>query len=164
MANPIPLDLPRADPRIELQARLENAPVAHAEALLAAYEVLQGLHDRGALELMRGALGSGDKVLDIAVGAAESPASIRGLRNLLLLINMLGEIEPDLLRRITQAVPQALQVMVHQPERPGLLMLTKDFLWNQDFRNGMAALNTLLEVLGRSIRGGPTTRNGNPID
>ena len=30
MASPIPLDLPRTDPRIALQARLENAPAAHA--------------------------------------------------------------------------------------------------------------------------------------
>src|SRR5271155_5553269 len=77
MANPIPLELPRPDPRLALQARLENAPAAHAEALLAAYEVLQGLHDRGVLDLMRGALGSGDKVLEIGVTAAQSPASIR---------------------------------------------------------------------------------------
>jgi hypothetical protein len=28
----------------------ENAPLEHAEALLAAYEVLQGLHDRGVFE------------------------------------------------------------------------------------------------------------------
>jgi hypothetical protein len=27
----------------------------------------------------------------------------------------------------------------------------KDFLWNQDFRHGMAAVNTMLEALGRSI-------------
>ena len=70
MASPIPLELPRTDPRIALQARLQNAPAAHAEALLAAYEVLQGLHDRGVLDLMRSALGSGDEVLEIAVAAA----------------------------------------------------------------------------------------------
>jgi hypothetical protein len=39
MASPIPLELPRTDPRLVLQARLENAPAAHVEALLAAYEV-----------------------------------------------------------------------------------------------------------------------------
>ena len=90
MAQPIALDLPPADPRIELQDRLQNAPVEHAKALLAAYEVLQGLHDRGVLDLMRGALGSGDKVLEVVVAAAQSPASIRGIRNLLVVINTLG--------------------------------------------------------------------------
>ena len=59
MAQPIPLDLPHRDPRIALQTRLHDAPIEHTEALLAAYQVLQGLHDRGALEVMRGALESG---------------------------------------------------------------------------------------------------------
>lgn len=161
MAQPIPLELPRTDPRLELQARLQKAPAAHAEALLEAYEVLQGLHDRGVFDLMRGALGSSDKILDIVVAAAQSPTSIRSIRNLLLLINTLGEIEPDLLKTFTQTVPKALHMMVRQPEPPGLWRLIKDFLWNQDFRHGMAGLNTFLEVLGRSLSGGNKT-NGNP--
>src|SRR5258707_12228853 len=56
MAKPIPLEFSARDPRMELQARLQNDPLEHAQALLAAYEVLQGLHDPGVFELMRGAL------------------------------------------------------------------------------------------------------------
>ena len=151
MAQAIELDLPVYDARIALQSRLENAPAEHAEALLAAYDVLQGLHDCGVLDLARGALGSGDKVLDIAVRAAESPSSIRGIRNLLLLINMLGEIDPDVLRHFTQSVPRGLEMITRQPEKPGLWSLIKDFLWNQDFRHGLAAVNMMLEALGRSL-------------
>jgi len=161
MANPIPLELPGTDPRVELQSRLQNAPAEHAEAMLAAYEVLQGLHDRGVLDLMRGALGSGDKVLEIAVDAVQSPASIRGIRNLLLLVNMLGAIDPDVLRAFTQGIPQAFKLMVREPEPPGLWRLIKDFLWNQDFRHGMAALNTMLEALGRSLSSDKTERVSN---
>ena len=151
MAIPIPLELPRTDPRVALQARLENAPAAHADALLAAYEVLQGLHDRGVLDMMRGALGSGDDVLEIAVAAAQSPGSIRGIRNLLLVVNMLGAIDPEVLKAFTQGVPEAFRKMVLEPEPPGLWRLIKDFLWNPDFRHGMAALNTMLEAFGRSL-------------
>jgi hypothetical protein len=43
--------------------------------------------------------------------------------------------------------------MVREPEPPGLWRLIKDFLWNQDFRHGMAALNTMLEAFGRSLSG-----------
>jgi len=157
VAHPISFDMPVRDPRIELQSRLENAPAEHAEALLAGYEVLQGLHDCGLLEVMRGALGSSDKVLDIALGAAESPGSIRAIRNLFLLINMLGAIDPAVLKRFTEVGPQALMMMVRRPERPGLWTLIKDFLWNQDFRHGMAAVNTLLEALGRSLSGDSST-------
>ena len=159
MAQPIPLDVPAHDPRTALQARLHDAPAEHAEALLAAYEVLQGLHDSGTLDLLRGALGSRDKVLDVAVGAARSPASIRAIRNLLLLFNMLATIDPELLKAFTMAAPQALRLMVEKPERPGLWTLIKDFLWNQDFRHGMAAANTLIETLGRSLSAARAARS-----
>jgi uncharacterized protein YjgD (DUF1641 family) len=118
---------------------------------LAAYEVLQGLHDRGVLDLMRGALGSGDQVLEIAVTAAQSPGSIRGIRNLLLVVNMLGTIDPEVLKAFTQGVPDAFRKMVLEPEQPGLWSLIKDFFWNADFRHGLAALNTMLEAFGRSL-------------
>jgi uncharacterized protein YjgD (DUF1641 family) len=153
MARPIALDVPVRDPRFELQRRLQDAPAEHAEALLAGYEVLQGLQDSGALDLMRGALGSRDKVLDVAVQAGASRQSIRAIRNLLLLSNMLGEIDPEVLRVLTQTGPVALKAMVCKPERPGLWRLIKDFLWNKDFRHGLAAVNTMLEVLGRSLSG-----------
>jgi uncharacterized protein YjgD (DUF1641 family) len=153
VAQPIPLDVPARDPRFALQSRLADAPAEHAEALLAGYEVLQGLHEAGVLDLLRGALGSRDKVLGVAVGAAGSPESIRVIRNLLLLINMLGAIDPEVLKRFTEAGPPALKMMVRQPEKPGLWMLIKDFLWNQDFRHGLAAVNTMLEVLGKSLSG-----------
>ncbi|HEX3988603.1 MAG TPA: DUF1641 domain-containing protein, partial [Verrucomicrobiae bacterium] len=67
MSQAIPLELPPRDPRAELQNRLQNAPLEHAEALLSAYEVLQELHDRGVLDQMLGALGSRDKVVEIIV-------------------------------------------------------------------------------------------------
>ena len=151
MAQPIPLEAPPRDPRIALQSRLQEAPAEHAEALLAGYEVLQGLHDSGVLDLLRGALGSRDKVLEVAVGAVGSAESIRVVRNLMLVINMLGSIEPEVLKTVTEAGPQALNMMIRKPEPPGLWRLIKDFLWNQDFRHGLAAVNTMLEVFGKRL-------------
>ena len=69
----------------------------------------------------------------------------------MLLINMLGTIEPEVLKTFTQTVPDALKAMIYKPERPGLWSLIRDFFWNQDFRYGMGALNSLLEVLGKSL-------------
>jgi len=154
MARPIPLELPARDPRAEIQARLQAAPAAHAEALLAAYEVLQGLNDRGVFELLRGALGSSDKLVEIAVDAAKSPDSIRGIRNLLLLINMLGEIDPEKLKIFTQAIPPAVEAAGRQPQRVGLGKLIAGF-WNKDSRRGLAAINTALEMLGKRLSSEP---------
>ena len=77
MAQPIPLNIPPRNPHAELQSRLERAPQEHAEAVLAAYEVLQELHTRGVLEIMRGALAASDELLEKVVDNAKTPEAIR---------------------------------------------------------------------------------------
>lgn len=151
MAQPIETRPPAQDAREALHQRLLNAPMEHAEALLAACELLQGLHDRGVIDFLRGAVGSSDKVLEIAVGAANSPGSIRSIRNLLLLANTVGAIDPEILSGFTKAAPAALRTMVSEANPPGLWTLIKDFLWNQKFRHGLAAMHVLLETLGGSL-------------
>src|ERR1700746_3458435 len=108
MAAPIPLKLRSRDPREPLYHRLEEAPREHVEALLSAYEVLEGLHNRGVLELLRGALGSSDKVLEIMAQAANAPEAIRGIRNLIVLARTLGSIEPELLESFARSLPEAI--------------------------------------------------------
>src|ERR1700681_4487160 len=100
MAKPIPLELPKRDPQEELRSRLEKAPAEHAEALLAGLDVLQALHDQGVLELLRGVLGGGNKILEIVVDASKTPEAIRGSFDLVILTKILGSIEPELLKRM----------------------------------------------------------------
>ena len=151
MARPISLHVAPRDPRDELNSRLQQAPMDHAEAVLAAYEVLQGLHDRGVLELMRGTLGGSEKILEQVVAIASGPESIRATRNLLLLVTTLGEIEPALLSDLTKAIPKALvQANAEESKPPGLFKLMATF-WNKDFRRGLAACNDLLVVFGRNL-------------
>ncbi len=151
MARPIPFELPRRDPREELQSRLQNAPVEHAEAVLAAYEVLQGLHDRGVLDLLRGVLGASDRILEQVVAAAKTPEAIRAMQNLLLLARAVGEIEPELLSDFTRALPRALiQANAEESKPPGLMKLVSTF-WNRDFRRGLAAFNDLLVMFGKNL-------------
>lgn len=155
MARPIPLQLAPRDPVADLNLRLQQAPQEHAEAVLAGYEVLQGLHDRGVLELMRGTLGGSDKILEQVVAVASGPEAIRASRNLLLLVQTLGEIEPALLSDLTRAIPKALvQANAEENRPPGLFKLLSTFL-NKDFRRGLAAFNDLMMVFGRNL----TTKN-----
>jgi uncharacterized protein YjgD (DUF1641 family) len=151
MAQPIRLEPPTRDRHAEIASRLRAAPTEHAEAVLAAYEVLQGLHDRGVLELMRGTLGASDAIVDIAVSAANTPESIRALRNLLLLTKALGSIEPALLADLTRAVPDALaQAKAEEAKPPGLVKLLGMF-FKKDFRRGLAVMNDLLVAFGRNL-------------
>ena len=151
MAQPIPLELSARDPRAELQARLQNAPLDHAQALLATYEVLQGLHDRGALELLRGALGSSDKVIEIIVEAAKTPDSVRGIRNVIILAKILGTIEPELVEGFAKSLPEAIAfTKAHESKPPGILGIMSKF-GNKDFRRGLLLVNSMLEAFGRNL-------------
>jgi uncharacterized protein YjgD (DUF1641 family) len=151
MANPVPLQLPPRDSREELRSRLDRAPLEHADALLATYEVLQGLHDCGILELLRGLLGSGDKVLETAVDAARAPESVRAVRNLLVLFKTLGEIDPDLFDGFALALPEAMQQAKAQgKEPPGFLAILNKFR-SKDLRRGLVAVNSLLEAWGKDF-------------
>src|SRR5271170_7450434 len=105
MAAPILLKLPPQDPREALYRRLQNAPHEHVEALLAACDILQGLHDKGLLELAKGALGSGEKVLQIVVEAANTPEVFRGIRNFMILTKLFATLDPQLLEHLAEAVP-----------------------------------------------------------
>ena len=151
MAKPIALELPARDPSAELQNRLQNAPAEHAEALLAAYEVLQGLHNRGVFELLRGALGSSDKVVGIVVETANMPECIRGIRNVMTLTKILGSIEPELVEGFARSLPEAIAyTKAHEAKSPGPLNILMQFM-RKDFRRGLVLVNSLLTAFGRNL-------------
>jgi uncharacterized protein YjgD (DUF1641 family) len=151
MAVPIKFESPSRSAHEELLERLEQAPAAHAEALLAVYDLLQGLHDRGVLDTLNGALSSSNFILDTIVETANSPENVRAIRNLLLLSKLLGEIDPEVLGNLASAFPEALQ-QVPSPttEAPGMLSLLRKFN-SRDSRRGMAFAAGLLESLGKRL-------------
>jgi uncharacterized protein YjgD (DUF1641 family) len=152
MARPIPLELPKRDPREELRSRLEQAPIEHAEAVLAGFEVLQGLHDRGVLELLRGVLDGGNKILEIVVEATKTPEAIRGIRNLLIMTKIIGAIDPELLEKFAVAVPDALAGAAKAEEKdpPGFWEVLR-IVRSRNLRRGLAVMNSALETLGRNF-------------
>src|SRR5260370_1107845 len=148
MARPIPLELPKRDPREELRCRLEQAPIEHAEAVLAGFEVLQGLHDRGVLELLRGVLDGGNKILEIVVEATKTPEAIRGIRNLLIMTKIIGAIDPELLEKFAVAVPYAVAGAAKAQEKkpPGFGEALR-ILRSKNLRRGLAVMNDVLEAV-----------------
>jgi len=152
MAQPIPLEIPPRNPRAELRSRLEQAPEKHAEAVLAAYEVLQELHDRGVLEIMRGALAASDEILETVVDNVKTPESIRAIRNLLFWRQILGSIEPEWFKGIFQAIPEGIAEATAEREKPvGLFTLLKR-LTNKDSLRGLAAAIDFLQAFGRHLQ------------
>jgi uncharacterized protein YjgD (DUF1641 family) len=148
MAQPIAFHAP-AKPSAGNMERLRNAPEEHADALLSAHELLQLLHDRGVLNLLRGLVGGGDAVIGTITAAVDTPESIRGIRNFLLLTKFFASIPPDVLSSLVETVSAgAEREKAHKA--PGLLHL----LWrlrNEDSRHAAAVALDLLEGLGKGL-------------
>src|ERR1700736_5767566 len=139
MAQPIPLEITPRNPRAEVRARLEAAPEEHAEALLAAYEVLQELHNRGVLEIMRGALAASDEILERGGENARTPEAIRAIRNLLFWRQILGSIEPEWFKGIFQAIPEGIARATAERDQPVSLFSLLRRITNKDSLRGLAA-------------------------
>jgi uncharacterized protein YjgD (DUF1641 family) len=161
MAVPIRFQPARRDPREELHSRLEAAPVEHVEALLAVYDILQGLQDRGILAALKGILSASDFLLETVVETAKTPEAIRTVRNLILLSKKLDSIDPELLGHLIDSVPIGLARAAERSEPPGLFFLAQKFS-SKDSRCGLAAAAEILEAFGGTLGAG--SRRGKESD
>ncbi len=151
MPQPIPLEIPPRNPRAELRSRLGDAPEQHAEAVLAAYEVLQELHDRGLLEIMRGALAASGEILEKVVDNTKTPEAIRAIRNLLFWRQILGSIEPEWFKGIFQAIPEGIAQATAEREQPVSVFGLLRRLMDKDSLRGLAAAVDFLQAFGRHL-------------
>jgi uncharacterized protein YjgD (DUF1641 family) len=149
MAQPIPFNLPPRDPKEALYRKLEEAPQEHAEALLAAYDVLQKLHDRGVLDIVRGGLGSSDKILKMLVEASNTPEAIRGMRNLIILAKLADRLEPEMLEQMAKAVADGLAQAKTQKPLGRFRLMRKMF--SADSRRTLTLMAKVTESLGKAL-------------
>jgi uncharacterized protein YjgD (DUF1641 family) len=151
MAQPIPFQVPPPDSRETLRARIERAPDTHAEAILAAYDLLQALHDRGVLEVATSALSASDELLEKVVVSANTPDAIRAIRNLMFWRQVLGRIEPTWFQGIFQAIPDGLATATAQRNEPvGVWKLLRRAMSKNSLR-GLAAAVDFLESFGHHL-------------
>jgi uncharacterized protein YjgD (DUF1641 family) len=151
MAQPIALKIPPRDPTAELRSRLDNATAEHAEALLAAYDVLQALHEQGVLEIVRGVLNAKDNIMEAVVTALDTPEAIRSLRNLLFWRRVLGSIEPGWFKGLFQAIPEGIAQATAERDRPVRLWEILKRARSKDSLRAMAAAVDFLEAFGRHL-------------
>ena len=127
--------------RDDLIRRVEQAPVEHAEAVLAAYDLLQRLYEKGMIDLLNGLLSAGDAVVERAVDVVSSKEMITALRIALIFGNQLSSIDPDKLHAVISNAGK---------EAPSLLAIGKQAA-SKDARRGMAAAIGLLNVFGEAL-------------
>lgn len=146
MAEPIRNYTPKRDVREELRRKVEEAPVAHAEAVLSAYELLQQAQDHGVFERLRGLIGARDTLIGKISEYANMPEGVRLLRNGLAAARLLGELDPELLDAVSKAIARGGQSRNQQP--PSMLRIVQR-LTSADSRRALALLTGLTESIGR---------------
>ena len=151
MARPIALELPPRDLHAEAKLRLDLAPEEHAEAIVAAYQVLQQLHDRGVLEIMNGALAASDELLEKIVDNAKTPEAIRSIRNLLAWQHVLGSIEPEWFKAIFQAIPEGIAKATAERDKPVSIFGLIRRACSKDSLRAMSAAVDFLQAFGRHL-------------
>ena len=151
MAQPIRFAAPPIDSRAGLRVKVERAPEAHAEAILAAYDLLQALHDRGILDITTSALRASDELLDTIVDNAKTPEAIRALRNLVFWQKILGSIEPKWFKGLFQAIPDGLATATAERNEPVHIWPLLRRAMSKDSLRGLAAGIDFLESFGRHL-------------
>jgi len=147
MAQPVPFrKFVPPDTRDDLARKIDEAPRDHAEALLSSLQLLQQLHDTGTLDLLRGAVGAGDAVVNHIVNIISTPEMVNGLRNLLTLSKVLANIDPDSLHNAIDGRPED-----RNRKPPSLLSIGKQ-MNSEDARLGLATAMQLLTAFGGAIR------------
>jgi uncharacterized protein YjgD (DUF1641 family) len=127
--------------REDLIRKVEQAPAEHAAAILAAYDVLQRMHEKGLLDLMSGLLSAGDTVVNHVVDVVSSKEMVNALRMVLIFSNLLSSIDPDQLHAVIAGAGK---------ETPSLLAIGKQAT-SKDARRGLATAVGLLNVLGAAL-------------
>ena len=149
MAHQITFKPQPVDTRKELMQRVHSAPQDHAEALLAAWDLLGASHEKGMLDLLQGLIGGRDIIAGKLAEAANSTDGVNVLRNLLALGRILAALDPDMLYRVSKALDRHAPRVQQTP--PSLLSLFRQFR-AEDTRRGLAYGLELLAVVGAATR------------
>lgn len=151
MAQPISLEVAPRDAREELRRRLECAPEAHAEAILAAFELLQEMHERGLLDLARGVLSTQDEILETLARNASTPEALRAIRNLLSWWRILGRIETGCFQPIFEAIPEGITLATSPRAKPVTLLGLLRRLTSKESLRALAAATDFLQTFGQRL-------------
>lgn len=150
MAKPIEFRPDSQDPRDEIQRRLADAPIEHAEALLACYKLIEEAHNSGTLELLRGLLAAQDTVITHASEMFAAPEAAIAIRNGFVLIQLLGRIDPQKLSAVLEGLTTATSQASAQ-SAPSLLGILNRAT-SQDSRRALQIGVAALEAAGKALR------------
>jgi uncharacterized protein YjgD (DUF1641 family) len=158
-----PAHLNKADATLrargELRRRLDEAPAEHAEALLALWELLDAAHEHHVLDIATGAISSSADIISRLADAGATEPAIRGIRNALLLSELLGSLDPEALHALVKSLPPVVAQSSAElaaassaaAKPPSLWQIFRRFT-SADSRRALGVVAGITNALGRSIK------------
>ena len=133
---------------------IEDALLANKDSMLEVLEIIGYLKNRGILDMVKGLLGQGDKVLDIAVNLANMPDNKNSIKNLLLLMGTIGminvtQLEPILLK-INAGIARVAEVEDKETEKTSYLGMARA-LKDPEVNRSITLLLEFLRGMGTDI-------------
>ena len=151
MANPIAFQPKIADPKVNLQRRLEAAPEEHAEALLVVWDLLQAAHDQGLLDTAHGLVTAKDTIFGKLAEAAKGPEGVAAIRNGIALLQVLASLDPEVLDRMVRAMTAASKEHQAEVAPPSLWQIAKRAM-SEDSRQALSLMTLVVQSVGKGLR------------
>ena len=142
-----------AGSREQMDRVLRNLPAEHYDAVLELFSTLQAAHDNHVLEIVRGALTATEHIARELAEAAKSEGGIRGLRNLIMLAEILGSIDPEALHAVVRSLPVAVteaSAAARSHRTPSVRQLTGSFT-SAESRRALGMVAAVLTSIGKGM-------------
>ncbi len=149
MAQPIRNYTPHRDEQDELRAKVENAPLQHGKALLAAYELLQEAQDHGVLDTLRGAIGAGDAIVGKASEFASTAEGVRATRNFLALSRVFANLDPEKVDAVANAITENQCRKAEPGCEPPSLFRSLQRMNGRNSRRTLATIAAVTDAFGK---------------
>jgi uncharacterized protein YjgD (DUF1641 family) len=137
----------------ELLRKLAAAPVEHAAAVLSLYDLLEMAHEKQVLDIARGVLSSSDFLISKLAEAAKNESSVKAMRNGIMMLEMLGSLDPEVLHQVVKALPNALHQgneSAKQTKTPSLWTSLRGFV-SADGRRALGFGSAVVVALGAAL-------------
>lgn len=141
--------------RMDLE-EIETALLDNKEAILKSLDIVRHMNDRGVLSLLSGLFSEGDKVLNVLVKAADKPEATNTLKNLLLMVGVLGtinvqQLEP-LLLKLNSGIARVAEYKDNEDEKLGYFDIVRS-LKDPEINNALSLLFEFLKGMGEDTSG-----------
>ncbi len=154
MAKPITkihhIELTEEEKRKQDLLEIEQILADNKEVIKELFSVINKMKDRNVLNMVNSLFGQGDRVLDIVVKAADKPETANTIKNLLLMLGMLGTLNVQQLEPVILKVNNGIARMAQaDKEDEGYVSMIYS-LSKPEVKRAISLLFTFLKGMGEN--------------